>query len=55
VKWRSEADCFGQQVEKCNADDCAGTEAQNQMQLIAQPQRQQAARHGAEERRDGND
>ena len=55
MKWRPETDCLGQQIEKCHADDRAGTEAQNQMQLVAQPQRQQAAQQGAQERCGGDD
>ena len=49
------ADCLGQQIKKCNSDDRAGAESQNQVQLVAQPQRQQAAERGAQERCDGDD
>jgi hypothetical protein len=45
---------FGQQIEERHADDGAGTEAENQMQLVMQPQRQQSARIRAEKCRGGD-
>ena len=55
MKFLAEADGLGQQVEKCDANDCAGTESQDQMQFIMQLERQQAAEKRAEKRRAGDD
>ena len=55
MKLPAEFDRFRQQIEKCNADDRTCAEAQDQMQLIVQAQRQQSAAQRAAERRGGDD
>jgi hypothetical protein len=52
---RRNPDSLGNQKKNSDSDDGAGAETQNQMQLVAQTQRQQAAQSGAQERCDGND
>jgi hypothetical protein len=55
MEFLAEIDRLRQQIEKCDADDRAGTEAQYQVQLVAQLERQQAAEKCAEERCGGDD
>jgi hypothetical protein len=55
MEFGAEINRFRQQVEKSHADDSAGAEAQNEMQLVAQAQRQQPAQERAEARTGGND
>jgi hypothetical protein len=55
VKFLAEVDRFGQQIEKGDANHRARAEPQNQMQFIAQPQRQQTAEKRTDERRSGDD
>ena len=55
VKLFSKGDRFGQQIEKCHADDRTCAESKDKVKLVAQRERQPAARHGAQECRAGND
>ena len=55
VEAQTQCEQLRQQIEKRHADDRSGAEAEDQMQLVAQSERQHAARNGALERSEGDD
>ena len=54
MKLEAEIDRLGKQIEEGDADDRAGAETQDEVQFVAQPQREQSPGHGAHERCEGD-
>lgn len=50
----ADIDRLGEQVEEGDTDHGACTESQDQVQLVAQPEREQSSREGAHEGGDGD-